>query len=576
MPIATANDRTIPYNLEAERAVLGSILLDNAALPAALKLLSSTDLYSQAHRIALAAMTALAERKSPIDLVTLSEELSQHQNLEKAGGAGYLAALTDGVPIGVAAPLAEYCRIIKSKSVSRHLIATAENLRIRALEGMDDPEILLALAQSQVADLQTAYAPPMRVISEEATREKKRKGQGRFYPIIAREAWHPAAELYRQAHELTTEGDDNWHFASFYTAVGALLGRTIGARMGGGRLVYPNLFCCLVGVIGGDGKDTCADEAMDFAERIDESLYIPEDISSKAGFCKFWVRHIQRRQIVNDNRAVLRLPEISSMLSVAAQKGTQSIVPMVMTNYAPRARLSNETVGSEAEILKPHLCILACGAKTYINQIPQEDLTGGLGRRICFVGGDTKGPKPRPVAPDSEKLNPLLGVVQAAITHWKAKQTAQIEFSEKSCRIWDDWYEKVYWRRKKGDELIPSMNNGDRVTCLKIATINAALDKADSIEPHHLKPALAFGDFLFECRWPIFSEHGANPNLELEKKILARVPDPPGRIGTRDLRRACHLDAKTFEDRLRYMTMEGGDLRSKQVGKIYYISKVED
>ena len=66
-------------------------------------------------------MIAISEKNRTIDLVTLSEELSKDGLLEKAGGAAYLAALTDGVPIGTSVAVSEYSRIVKEKSIIRRL-----------------------------------------------------------------------------------------------------------------------------------------------------------------------------------------------------------------------------------------------------------------------------------------------------------------------------------------------------------------------------------------------------------------------------------------------------------------------
>ena len=153
MPTATASERTVPHNLEAERALLGSVLLDNGALNFALEILGKEDFYSEAHRLTFEKMTEISEKNRTIDLVTLSEELAKEGLLEKAGGAAYLAALTDGVPIGTMAAMGEYCRIVKEKSTIRRLINASNNTIARCLEGTDDPETLIDLAQSQVFEI---------------------------------------------------------------------------------------------------------------------------------------------------------------------------------------------------------------------------------------------------------------------------------------------------------------------------------------------------------------------------------------------------------------------------------------
>jgi replicative DNA helicase len=153
MPSPTPSDRAVPHNLEAERALLGSILLDNSALNMALEVVGRDDFFSEAHRITFEKMVGISEKNRTIDLVTLSEELSKDGQTEKAGGAAYLAALTDGVPIGTSVAVSEYSRIVKEKSLIRRLINASNNVISRCLEGTDDPDTLIDLAQSQVFDI---------------------------------------------------------------------------------------------------------------------------------------------------------------------------------------------------------------------------------------------------------------------------------------------------------------------------------------------------------------------------------------------------------------------------------------
>jgi replicative DNA helicase len=159
MPGTTASDRVVPHNLEAERALLGSILLDNSALNLALEGVGRDDFFSEAHRITFDKMIAISEKNRTIDLVTLSEELAKEGQIEKAGGAAYLAALTDGVPVGTSVAVSEYSRIVKEKSILRRLINASNNVISRCLEGTDDPDTLIDLAQSQVFDIAEQKVP---------------------------------------------------------------------------------------------------------------------------------------------------------------------------------------------------------------------------------------------------------------------------------------------------------------------------------------------------------------------------------------------------------------------------------
>jgi replicative DNA helicase len=113
-------ERVPPQNLEAERSVLGGILLDNQAMPNVMEILQEEDFYRGAHRKLYQAMVDLSERRDPVDLITLTEEVNRKGWLQDVGGAVYLAALADEVP--TAANIIYYARIVKEKSVLRQLI----------------------------------------------------------------------------------------------------------------------------------------------------------------------------------------------------------------------------------------------------------------------------------------------------------------------------------------------------------------------------------------------------------------------------------------------------------------------
>jgi replicative DNA helicase len=150
MQTTTLRETNAPQSLEAERALLGSILLDNGALNIATGTVARDDFFSEPHRVIFSKMEELFARNRTIDMVTLSEEVSKEGLLEKIGGAGYLASLTDGVPIGNDSSVIEYSRIVKEKALLRRLISASNNVISRCFEGAEDPEVLIDLAQSEM------------------------------------------------------------------------------------------------------------------------------------------------------------------------------------------------------------------------------------------------------------------------------------------------------------------------------------------------------------------------------------------------------------------------------------------
>jgi replicative DNA helicase len=98
MAEVAAPARTLPHNLEAEKSVLGAILIHNEAFNHAAELIDSRDFFRDAHRRIFEKMVALSERGHAIDFVTLREELSRSGEIDEVGGPAYIASLADGVP----------------------------------------------------------------------------------------------------------------------------------------------------------------------------------------------------------------------------------------------------------------------------------------------------------------------------------------------------------------------------------------------------------------------------------------------------------------------------------------------
>jgi replicative DNA helicase len=141
-------ERPLPQNLEAERSVLGAILLDNHSLNAAMENLRTEDFFLEQHRRVFQRMVDLVEGQQAIDLVTLSDELHRRGELEASGGAAYLASLVDGMPR--VANIEHYARIVKEKALLRNLIHATHGIQQRAFEGEDPADAILDNAESSI------------------------------------------------------------------------------------------------------------------------------------------------------------------------------------------------------------------------------------------------------------------------------------------------------------------------------------------------------------------------------------------------------------------------------------------
>lgn len=144
-------ERPLPHNLEAEKAILGAILLDNHALNVAGEKLHPQDFFLAQNRLIFKRMMNLAAKPAPIDTVTLMEILAQHDELEAAGGAAYLSQLADGLPR--ATSVEHYAGIVKEKSTLRSLAFSADAIKEQALAAGDDADVILDRAESTIVQL---------------------------------------------------------------------------------------------------------------------------------------------------------------------------------------------------------------------------------------------------------------------------------------------------------------------------------------------------------------------------------------------------------------------------------------
>lgn len=142
---------TLPANVEAERAILGAILLDNLAFNEAAEHLQAEDFSLDSHRRIYGRMVELMDSSRPIDLITLVEELDRRKELQAIGDVGYISGLIDGVPDRPS--IEHYIKIVRDKALLRGLIHTANSAIARASEQSDPAEDILNDTEAAVLGL---------------------------------------------------------------------------------------------------------------------------------------------------------------------------------------------------------------------------------------------------------------------------------------------------------------------------------------------------------------------------------------------------------------------------------------
>ena len=171
--------RLPPQSIEAEESIISAILIDNNTLIDILEVLSADDFYKTAHKLIFSAVEALYAKSEPVDLVTLSNMLRENDQLEKIGGAAYLARLVDAVPMAVNAH--HYARIIHDKAILRRLIEESNNIANRCFEDRGDVDSVIELAQSSIFSLsegknRPAFSPISKIIETNIDQLEERQG----------------------------------------------------------------------------------------------------------------------------------------------------------------------------------------------------------------------------------------------------------------------------------------------------------------------------------------------------------------------------------------------------------------
>jgi replicative DNA helicase len=144
-------DRQMPQSPDAERAVLGAILINNHAFYRVIGTIDTEDFFRDAHRTIFATMRRMAERSQDIEPLTLKEELAKHAQLEQIGGVAYVTSLMDVVPD--VANVERYAQIVKEKSMLRRLIVMGNSVMRAAFDAPSEPGDVLNIAEKTLYEI---------------------------------------------------------------------------------------------------------------------------------------------------------------------------------------------------------------------------------------------------------------------------------------------------------------------------------------------------------------------------------------------------------------------------------------
>lgn len=174
-----------PHDIEAEQAVIGSMLIDKDAIMSAVEVLKPEDFYREDNKIIYEAILNLYNRAEPVDIITLKTELQSMKQLESVGGLEYIAQLPDKVP--TTANVEQYIKIIEEKSALRALIKTANDLISLGYDQTQDVEDILDSAERRIF---------------EVIQDRNQKGYASIKDILV-DTFTELEQLYNQKQHIT-------------------------------------------------------------------------------------------------------------------------------------------------------------------------------------------------------------------------------------------------------------------------------------------------------------------------------------------------------------------------------------
>ena len=141
-------DRLPPQDIEAEKAVLGAILIENNAMNIVVEILKESDFYREAHKVIYSKMVDLFQNREVIDLITLVNALKKADGLEKVGGIAYISGLLNTV--ATSANVKYHAEIVRDKSILRRLISISTEIAQKAYDGNIETKEQLDQAEKNI------------------------------------------------------------------------------------------------------------------------------------------------------------------------------------------------------------------------------------------------------------------------------------------------------------------------------------------------------------------------------------------------------------------------------------------
>jgi hypothetical protein len=513
-------DRRPPYHLEAERGVIGSVMMSESVLTEVAHILRPEHFFRDDHGVIYGAILGLYESGRAVDLVTLADELQRRDHLTRIGGFDALAEIMASVPHP--ANGLEYAEIVREKWIGREMIRVSEQSLSGAYGQRESVGALLSKASDRLAALGDLEPEP------EASRVRP-------WPDPPDEAVYQglAGDIVRMI-EPHTEADPMAILGQLLVCFGNVIGRRAHWR-NEGTWHYLNLFACIVGNSSKARKGTSWDHCRNLMKSCDPDWArkcLQRGLSSGEGL--IWSVHdaVMRREKtggiyreveaepgVDDKRALFIQTEFGSTLSILNREGNS--LCGTLREAWDYGDLAAATKNNPARATGAHISVIGhVTCEELHRRLTENDAANGFANRFLWICS-----RRSKYLPDggrilevnfTDAVNRLREAIAFGADDFIGDKAPMIRDHE-ATDLWHEIYRKLS-EPKPG--LLGAVTSRGEAQVMRLACIYALLDRTKYVLRRHLEAGLAFWKYCEQSAAYIFGDQLGDPHAEKLLKAL--------------------------------------------------------
>jgi len=312
---------------------------------------------------------------------------------------------------------------------------------------------------------------------------------------------------YRRALAETTEASDNYHFLTFATVAGAIVGRR--AHLSHGQPLFTNLYGCLVGDSGVPRKST----AIFHGKRLLADFQI-ETLTT----CS-WEGLLDALDGKESRRVLLMPGEYRSLALKARQEGSSNIIPGLTEAYDCPPFLKHRTRGKNLDAKDPFVAILSSSTREWLDESFREaDTLGGFTNRWTFADGLPKQPQPFPKEPDATLWGEVRQALQDLDDRLNLHSGRCLDLTPEAREVFAAFYFETLLN-PSGSELLKVLGQRLQNLALKLALLYALLEGKDEIHAPHVAAGVEFSRWERKAHARIFEAYGQDEQSKLEERV---------------------------------------------------------